>query len=134
MPLFPSLSEDGWITSSQQQGDYLFAQFFASDYSQTQLYLGEVASMAWVIQETQGDVSRTCMLLRDTLQKYFQRYFPRTTVEVNEIQSDPPTSSASLRIYLSYTDQEGTEYIIGRLIELMDSKVSKIVKLNNTGE
>lgn len=129
--LFPTLSEDGWVMSSRQIGDYLFAQFFASDYSQTQLYLNNVSSFAWVVKEGQGNITRTVTLLRDTLQNYFGRYFPEVTVEANEMVANPPTSNISIRLYVSYKDTDGVTWVLGRLVDVIDSKISKVVELNN---
>lgn len=48
---FPSLTETGWIASSEITGDFLFAHFFASDYSQTYIYTDHVSSFAKIMQK-----------------------------------------------------------------------------------
>jgi hypothetical protein len=128
---FPSLSEDGWIMSGEQQADYLFSHFFVSDYSQTQLYLGHVASLPWIIQVGNNDMATTVKLTRSTLETYFTRYFEGVEVEVTEKTYDSPSSKAELTIYVRFLDREGKEIVLGKLAEIIDLKVNKIIDINN---
>ncbi len=134
--LFPSLSETGWIASSEQIADSMFAQFYESDYSQTHLYRNEVASFAFIIQQGQGNVSKTIGLLESTLHKYFGRYFQNVTVEVRDVSAeligaDSDQSAVSLGIYIDFTDTDGVTYNLSRVIQNAGTKSAKVIKLNN---
>lgn len=130
---FPGLSEDGWITDPMSIADSLFSQFFESDYSQTELYLTHVSSMAWVIQECQGDILQTIILLRDTLQKYFSRYFNEVVVDVKDATSPNAPSMGALNIYLTFTDYSGVPISLGKMVEIVNSKINRVLSITNAG-
>lgn len=129
--LFPSLSEDSWVSNTAKVADYLMSHFLLSDYSQTYLYVGQVASLPWIIQDTQRDMSRTVQVVQSTLIEYFTRYFNNVVAEVTEVPNETDPSKAQISIYLKFTDTENQEFILGRLIKLIDSKVSEIININN---
>ncbi len=129
--LHPSLSEDGWVTASNKVGDRLFANFFCSDYSQTYLYLGEVSSLAYLIQHHQGDMVGLLTATRNTLTKYFTRHFNNVVVEVTDSTTVEDPSRAAISIYVKYTDTEGLEFVLGRLVEYADTVIKKIITINN---
>lgn len=128
---FPSLSEDGWIIDSKMQADYLFSHFFLSDYSQTQLYLKQVSSLSWVIQEGNKNITKTTSDLKETLAIYFGRYFKEVEVEVRDANFDPNNVRAELTLYVKFNDNEGNEVILGKLIHLLNAKITKVVNLSN---
>lgn len=130
--LLPTLSGDGWVNSSLKVADYLLSHFFLSDYSQTYFYEGYVASMPWIIQDTQGDMSKTCKVVQETLSTYFTRYFNDVVVEVTDVTdetNDP--SRGQISIYLNFTDTENKQYTMAKLINIIDSKIKSIIDINN---
>ena len=131
--MMPNLDEAGWGTSTTFIADRLFSHFMVADYSQTQIYLGKVSSFSWVIHESQGDMTKSVVLLRDTLQNYFGRYFSKVTVDVSDITDVNTPSQVALSVYLNFTDSEGKVISLGKTIEMIDGTVNKIVNLNNYG-
>lgn len=134
--LYPALSETGWISSPEQVADALFADFYESNYSQTNIYNGQVSSFAYIIQNGQGDIQKTISLLETTLRSYFLRYFKSVDVEIRDVSSevpgsDPNSSRASLGIYLSFTDVQDRTYNLARVIQNAGTKSAKVIKLNN---
>ena len=79
----PSLSMDGWITSTSIKADYLISHFFVSEYSRTFLFEGEVASMPYLIQKHKNDILGLVRDVELTLKSYFGRYFPKAEVQVS---------------------------------------------------
>lgn len=128
---FPSLSEDGWVTNSLLQADYLFSHFFVAEYSQTQLYLGQVASLPWIIQKGNNNMPETVRIMQNTLATYFGRYYQDVVVEVTEKTKGDPSSKAELLIYVRFIDHTGEEVVLGKLAELVDLKVNKIISISN---
>ena len=128
-----SLSEDAYVNNSTKVADYLFSDFLLSDYSQTYLYLGHVSSLAWILQDTQGDMSRTTQSVQTTLVDYFTRYFNNVVCEVTEVPNQTDPSSAQISIYLKFTDTENKEFVLGKLIDVIDTKIAKIIDINNNG-
>lgn len=127
----PSLSVDGWVNSSIKTADYLFSHIFLSDYSQTYLYTGFVTSLAWIIQATEGNMAETIRLTQLQLGEYFTRYFNNVVVEVTEVENIENPSKGQISIYLRFTDTENKEYVLGKLLTIIDSKITEVVNINN---
>jgi hypothetical protein len=130
----PALSEDGWVTSTAEKADYLISHFFVSEYSQTLLYPGNVASFPWIIQKNQGNMLKTADDMKETLNRYFSRYFKTVSVDVKYVEEKENSSRVSLEIYISFTDHEDKEYTLSRLAQVVNTKIDKIIKLNNTAQ
>lgn len=131
--LLPTLSTDHWVDDTSKKADYILAHFFESDYSQTALYVGHISSLAWVIREANGDMSKTENLLTQTLKTYMDRYFENVVVEVRVNESNQPNSYVYLNLYIGFTDDKGVQHTLYRMLELLDGKLSKVIKQNNFG-
>lgn len=129
--VYPSLSEDGWVSSGIKIGDNLFSCFLISDYSQSYIYSGLISSFPWILQETQNDMSRTISLTQQTLSDYFSRYFNNVIVEVMEIDNLTDPSKGQISIYVKYSDSDNKEYVLGKMLEIADLTVKKIIDINN---
>lgn len=130
---YPSLSEDGWVNNSVKLADKLLSDFFISDFSQTYLYSGAVSSFPWIIQNKQGNIAETAALVQKTLNVYFSRYFNNVVVESQDQTSVDSPSKGQITLYIKFTDSEGIEYVVGKLLEVADMQISKIINLNNNG-
>lgn len=131
--LVPSLSEDSWASGSIKVADILLSHFFLSDYSQTYLYPGMVSSLPWILQETQKDMPRTLSLTQSTLSNYFNKHFNNVVVEVSEVENKTNPSKAQISLYIRFTDSENKDYVMGKLLEIADTKITKIINQNNYG-
>jgi len=131
--LLPTLSPEGWVQSTAEQADYLISHFFTSLYSQTHIYPKNVSSFQWVIQDAQGDMEKTSSTLKSVLSLYFGRYFDNVDVQVTYEQLPVDTSQVNVTLYVSFTDKSGKDFILGKTIELLNSKISKIISINNLG-
>lgn len=130
----PTLSEDGWVgadTNSALKADYLLSHFFLSEYSQTHFFAGEVASLPWILQNNQNDMSGTVSACRQTLEKYLKRYYSNVDVEVTQEAESGSTTRVALRFYIAATDQDGKVFNFARLVNVLDAKILQITALNN---
>ena len=130
----PTLSTKGWVLANEHPlvvANHIFAHFFCSDYSQTQLYLDKVSSFAWVMQSAQGDTGLAKSNLKTTLEGYFKRYFDNATVETSELPMDL-TGRVSLSLYVEFV-ADGVTYTLSKAINLSDGVVQSIINLNNYG-
>ena len=131
---YPSLSQDGWVNNSIRIADKILSDFFLSDYSQSYVYVGAVSSFAWIIQNQQGDIPNTASLMQKTLNIYFSKYFNNVVIESSEqVNLDSP-SKGEITLYIKFTDSEGNEYVLGKLLEIADMTLTKIINLNNNGK
>ncbi len=129
----PSLSEDGWVNSPELMGDYLLSHFFVSDYSQTQIYLGTVSSLPYIVQQYQDDLSGLLPVVQSALSSYLSKYFVNVIVEVNAAPNPTGSSQVGFSIYVSYQGADGNTYYLNKIIETMNSKISGIININNNG-
>ncbi len=128
---FPALDMEGWVTSGVHIADYIFSHFFLSDYSQTQLYLGHVSSLSWILQTHQNDIRKIVSTTENTLRSYFQRYFNNVVAEVTYDADPTNLSKLELTIYVSFEDSDGKQHTLGRLLNVINSKIAKVKKINN---
>lgn len=131
--LFPSLDTDGWLSTSVKVADSLISHFFLSEYSQTAVFPGTVASFAWILQQYQNDLSRTVQETQGTLSSYFSKYFQNVEVEVKESLMENSINRYQLTIYLVFTDEEGVQHNLSRLIRYTGMKVTEIIAVLNNG-
>lgn len=131
--VMPSLSEDGWVVYPGSIVDYAFAHFFLSDYSQSYIYNGAVSSFAWVIEESQGDYMKLQNLMTVTLQNYLGRYFSKVTVDCDVRESTTNPNLREMYLYVSVTDNEGKEHVVGKMLNYENNKVLSVVNVNNYG-
>lgn len=130
----PSLSSAGFVQSTVEKCDLLLSHFFLSEYSQSQLHYGQVSSLPWLIHKYQNNMSGLTQGTRQTLETYFGRYFPKAEVEVVYDDLQDTTTVVTLKIFIQVTDYQGQVFAVANLVEVIDSKINKIVRLNNTGE
>lgn len=128
---FPALDVEGWVTSGVHIADYIFSHFFLSDYSQTQLYVGHVASLSWILQTHQNDIGQIANTTENTLKSYFERYFNNVVVEVTHSADPSNPAKLQLTVYVSFEDSDGKRHTLGRLLEVIESKIAKVKKINN---
>lgn len=129
--LYPSLSEESWVNTPDKIADYLFSTFFVAEYSQTYLYKGMVSSFPWIIQNAQGDILRTITDVRQNLTSYFSTYFDNVIIEVNDVTNPEEPSKVGLSIYAKFTDKQGVDHVLGKLLRVSNSIIESIINLNN---
>lgn len=129
--VLPALSTDGWVSNTPAIADYLISHFFVSEYSQTALYPTNVASFPWIIQNNQGDMLNTTRQMRTTLERYFGRYFTDTVVDIAYKEVPEFSGRIQLDLFMKFKDSDGKEFVLSRVVEIVDSKISKVLKINN---
>ena len=127
----PSLSEHGWITNPIEIADMLFSHFFISEYSQTYLFKGKIASLPYILQQNQDDLQKMGDDVGFWLKTLFSNYFQNIVVTTNVNENDNNPNIHQLTIYVEFTDNDGKTYSLGRLIEIGDLKIRNIIVINN---
>ena len=125
-----TLGPDGWATSPQKKFEYAIAHFFASEYSQTYLFPGNISSLTWIVQTAQGDMPKFISLLETTLTGYLSTMFNNVVVEANEIPSDVQFRG-EVRLYVSVTDASGVELNLGKVLKTEEGLIREIVDIIN---
>lgn len=129
--MFPSLSPEAWVTSPNSIADIMFAHFVVANYSQTLVYLEQVSSLPWLIQKYQDDITQMASSIQAQLNTYYGRVFQQVSTEVTGEQDANNPNKYLLRIYISFTGDDGQTYNLANALDVLDSKVTKIIKINN---
>ncbi len=127
----PTLSSDGWVTSTSMKADYLLSYFFTSEYSSSYLSYGDISSFPWLLQNYKLDLAGLREETKVTLEKLYGRYFP--SVEVQVATKLEEGSKYAITIVVIVTDVNGKEFSVGRVGEVLESKMVKVQKINNYG-
>lgn len=129
----PTLSSIGWVTTIEEKGDYLLSWFLTSEYSQSVLYHGRVASLQYLIKAHANDPSNLEADIESTLRQVFTAAFgDDTKVSVSVVEHDPEQEPGKLTIQLNCMIREdGLDYSLGRRVESLNGKLTKISNINN---
>ena len=135
--VLPTLSGRGWLRVSQVQEtvDQLMADFFSSDALQSYLYTNQVSNAQYVIAQSQNDPGALTKTLGDAIERYFSRYYPGTVAKITQTAAtgaDGVTGGVELTLAVQFI-YNGETYTVGSLVNYVDSKFTKVTKLNNTG-
>lgn len=130
--MFPSLSEDGWVTSSQRIADKMLAHFFVSDYSQTIMFPGLITSFPYILAINHGNIPAICSETRGALENYFSNYFQKVAVSVEDVTDQNNPSRAALSIAIDFVDDTGQQYSVGQAIQVVDSVFKKVANIINS--
>ena len=130
----PTLSVKGWVDGLAEKTDMLIAHYFASDSSQSQLYpTGEIANLQVLLYNNTNNIPRLQQDLRDSLERYLQRYFDGASVDVSNDFKTKGSGAVTMYIYAEVS-QGNVNYVVANLLSVVDGKFEKITKINNTGQ
>jgi len=130
--LVPSLSQDGWTSSTKERLDYLMSHFFVSDKSQTALYGDEVSSFPHLVQSNQNNIPGLKSQTQTALYTYLMRYgFKDVVVDVVITPETTNSSRQILELFMEVTDDAGVTMTLSNMLLFNDTKFAQIIKLNN---
>ena len=124
----PSLGSRGWVDDPDTVIDQLFANMLASDFSQSQLYHGEITSLQYIVKKSGHDPRRFCDDLQNALEQYIGRYFEFTQANVTSYFLDKETNDGPYGVRI-----EVTAVIDGRRVNLLENiqiKDSRFIRLS----
>lgn len=127
----PSLSVRGWVTAIPEKADLLFSHFYESDSSQSYIYGTNISNMQKLVESFGHEPDLLCENIRSTLLLYLGRYYPSVTTDV--IQKTSVDNKVTITIAIDVVE-EGKKYSFSRLLMLTNSKIEKVIKLNNDGQ
>ncbi len=133
IPAVPSLSTDGWVTDIRKKADLVLAHYFASDYSQSNVFLSKITSLAYQVQQAGSNTFELKRLIESDLQQYLGRYFDNVQVDIRIEDEDSSGTNRYNIVFDATVAENGIRYSVGRLIEVQNSKIKRIVKLLQTG-
>lgn len=130
----PTLSSSAWVGEVSEKADKAIAYFFVSDYSQSVAFGGNITSLSYIVQQYGNDALTLQSEMQRRVQTYMARLFDEATVEVTVTDVDLENDDGQLNINLKISVVDaGKRYSLARLIKTMNSKVQKIIDINNEG-
>lgn len=130
---FGSLSSKGMITDTAGRLEQSLAVFYVSDYNQTNLFPGMVASLPKIMQESSHKTVGVMGSLESTLQSYLAGVFDNVKVTVTSSDlSDETVSRNTVEVLFTISDN-GREEVIARLLPISESALTKMMKHLNDG-
>ena len=129
----PTLTLSGFVSDVPTMIDHMFSYYLTSDYSQSNVFHGKIVSLQKQIQQYQHDEVDLERNIREQLEAYFRSVADDVTIDVSTTVPNP-TDPNRINITLSaILIKDGKSYSVGRLVETQDSKIIKIITLNNEG-
>ncbi len=129
----PALSQSNWVTNTTEKADLLLSHFFESDKAQSYIYGSSIANLQGLIEKYGHNADELCSKMQDTLEIYLKKYYPAVVVNVSHTVDKQKPSEIILKLYCRAAE-ENKEIIFGKLLRVADTKIAKIMSLNNTGE
>lgn len=126
----PVISEDGWINNSLRVGEYLFSHFVLSDFSQSYVYQGGVSSLPYLIATYGNNHTELKSKIEFVLNIYFSKYFNEVSVLVYIEKLKDLNDAYNLAVSIDFVDKEGVNLSLDKSIELVNSKIQKIITIN----
>lgn len=131
----PMFSTTGWTASLNEKADALLSHFFEADAFQSNLYMGNISSLQYLIQQYNSDIVKLLSNIRQTLEQYLTRYYPEgVVVQATSNGTDPSFTAGVLDVTITASVTEGgLQYSFGYLVSAENSIISKIARINNSG-
>lgn len=118
----PHLSLEGFITNKKIILVKLIEHFLASDYSQSNTFAGQIASLKYILYNyaTKEELKRNIVA---TLTNMYMKHFATVDVIVTIDETDD-TSEQSINIDILAIDFNDVEYKLSRTIQELDGKIT----------
>ena len=109
----PSLSTVGWTKDYNEIMKKLYVYFITSEYSQSNSYYGEIASLKYILQ-SHSEAEDIKLAIQRVLLNMYDRYFDNVDVVVDIIQTD---STTSYTINIIAIASDGLTYKLNKTIQ-----------------
>ena len=120
--VIPSLSVNGFTTDSDSIMVKLYEYFLTSEYSQSNTFYGEIASLKYILQSNTG-LEDVKVAIKQTLTKMYSRYFKTVNVIVNINES---VNSTVYIVNITTVDQDGITSVLDNSVRSVGDKLLNI--------
>jgi hypothetical protein len=130
VPTLPVLGGEGWTSDPATIMNKIFMHTFLTDYSQSNIYSGHVASLAYLISEYAKNIPRFIDEVERMYERLYKRYFSDVYVNFTQVE-DPETGpeSAAVPYLLEITaSRDGITYDLSKTLRInFNSGVAKFM-------
>ena len=109
----PSLSTVGWTKDYNEIMKKLYVYFVISEYSQSNSYYGEIASLKYILQ-SHSEVEDIKLAIQKVLLNMYDRYFDSVDITVDIIETD---TSVSYSVNIIAIASDGITYKLNKTIQ-----------------
>ncbi len=125
MAKLPTLTPAGWVSDVTTMSTRLMDYFVSSDYSQSTVYMDEISSLPYLVRVNGNDPIALKREAQATLTRYLMRYFEDVNV-ITSVKESDVDARYELILDINIT-HEGRNLSLGRVINVADSRITKIV-------
>lgn len=129
-PVNPTLDGKGWVTAPNDLLDVAFSDFMMSDYSQSSLFYGQIASLPYLIARCGQDLFRLKQEVRSTLESHLGPYFDVVQVTADTITDPLGGPAVELRVGMVVV-KDGVSYRLDRAVQDIKSFTLKMIEVTN---
>jgi hypothetical protein len=98
---YTSLDSAGYISSPTAIADRLLADYIASNYSQSNIFFGQIKSLAYTVRSNPNNTFNLCRQITNDLETVYNAYLDNVSVDVTAEQIDN-TSVLEVTIVVQY--------------------------------
>lgn len=121
---YPAL--DGWVTTVDKKCDRILVDAFASDQAQSDIFLGSVTSIQYIIYQNGKDIIGAGNQIANQLQKLYMRYFDAAVFSAKVTEFSDKSGRHDIAITGSVV-QGGRRYDFGRQLEYANGMFVKLM-------
>ena len=124
----PTLNANGWTTNDASIFLKLFEYFLTSQYSQSVTYIGNIASLKYIVQmsNSQYDIQNA---INTTLSDMYKRFYSLVNIDV-EID-DTVIGEIGYIINIDVINEQGKSYGLSNIIRTVDNNIVNMDELLN---
>lgn len=127
----PSLDGSGYITDAALKIDAIFANYAATQHSQTILYRNRVSSFSKDIQLCSQQWNKLPETMQTSLDRLFTAYFDQTDITVQLDEDSMNEDTASFKLYISGSViQDNHSYELSKVMQVTNAKFSSVTDFN----
>ena len=119
MDALPTLTVNGFTTNKAIIMLKLYEYFLSSDYSQSNIFQGKIASLKYILSEAKNTNTLVTMAT-NALNDMYSCYFKTVQVDINVDETD---ASITLDINIIATDESDTPHTLSKLIKVTDNNI-----------
>lgn len=131
--VIPTLSMAGFVSDVPAMIDRMLAYYLTSDYSQSNIFFGQILSLQKHVQAYQHDTITLQTKVREDLEGYFGAMVDAMTIDVSAEHPNPEDPGRINLTISAVLTKDGVSYSLGKLIETQNSITKNIINLNNVG-
>lgn len=122
----PELGAGGWVTDPLKTLDLVIAHAFETDYSQSTIYVDQVVSVAYILQQYQHNPTTLMEQIQTALQRLLNRYFDASTVTTSYVDS---TTENRYSLHLNVmVKRDGLSYSLTHLYNIVNGRFIRVLE------